>query len=566
MQIAMLYDLGLLVTVAICGWLALDLLTSTGWRRRGLSVAFLAVTCGSWAAGDLLLGRVGTADELRLAFRITYLGVTFLPVAWLAVAGQAARPVWWPYAVPVMVAAGAPMAFFYSFLFWGDPALFVDPRFSPTRRGPLFWLMTAYSWSLIAVGLWYFGRAALRLRLASPHRMTMLVAGAVTPLLGNAAYLTAGVLGVAIPDPTPVLLGFGALMIRMTVIDSGLALYLPLARAELIEQVEVGILVADLEGQVVDANWAARRIVGTSELLGRRIDELIDAACQRSDAAVEVRRFPLRSAVAVVGSAAFLADRSDAQHAERRLALAARLEALGFLTAGIAHEVNNPLAFIRANLSQLEKLARELTAPAVAERLPAAARALVAESAELVSDTQEGVERIAQLVSRLRRFARSEPVGESSPTLVDLTHVADAAVAMAGIGLPDDAIRCCIGSAPPVRAIEGELVQIALNLLVNAVQASERTPQVEVEVASAEGGVVLRVRDRGCGISEEVLPRIFDPFFTTKPQGIGTGLGLSLSYDLARRNGGRLEATNRAGGGAEFTLWLPAAATLADAA
>ena len=566
MQLAMLYDLGLLVTVAISGWLALDLLTSTGLRRRGLSVAFLAVACGLWAAGDLLLGSVGTAGELERAFRITYVGVTLLPVAWLAVSGQAARPRWWSHAAPVLVAASAPMVFFYSLLYWGDPALFVDPRFAPPHRGPLFWVMTAYSWSLIATGLWYFVRAALRLRLASPSRMAMLLAGALTPLFGNALYLGAGVLGVAMADPTPVLLGFGALMIRMTVIDSGLALYLPMARAELLEQVEVGVLVADLEGRVVDANWAARRIVGATDLIGGRIDDWIEEACRRDGAAVEVRRFPLRSAVAIVGSAAFLADRRDAQHAERRLALAARLEALGFLTAGIAHEVNNPLAFIRANLGQLEKLARELAVPAVAERLPAAARTLVAESAELVSDTQEGVERIAQLVSRLRRFARSEPAGQATATAVDLGHVADAAVAMAGIGLPAEAIRCFVGSAPPVRAVEGELVQIALNLLVNAVQASEATPQVEVEVAAAEGGVVLCVRDRGCGISDDVLPRIFDPFFTTKPQGIGTGLGLSLSYDLARRNGGRLEAANRTGGGAEFTLWLPSAATLADVA
>jgi signal transduction histidine kinase len=458
------------------------------------------------------------------------------------------------------------MGFLYSYLYWGDPAYFVDVRYAPPRRGPLFWVMTSYSWTLISIGLWYFGRAALRLRLASPSRMAMLVAGALTPLLGNALYLGAGQLGVSIPDPTPVLLGFGALMIRMTVVDSGLALYLPMARAELIEQVEVGILVADLEGHVVDANWAARRIVGASDVLGRRIEDLIDDARRRSDAAIEVRRFPLRSAVAIVGSAAFLADRSDAQHAERRLALAARLEALGFLTAGIAHEVNNPLAFIRANLRQLEKLAHELAAPAVVERLPAAARTLVTEAAELVDDTQEGVDRIAELVSRLRRFARSEPAGQASPTAVDLAHVADAAVAMASIGQPAGAIRCRIEATPRVRAVEGELVQIALNLLVNAVQASEGTPQVEVEVAPAEGGVVLRVRDRGCGISDDVLPRIFDPFFTTKPQGIGSGLGLSLSYDLARRNGGRLEAASRAGGGAELTLWLPAAARLADAA
>lgn len=555
----MLYDLGLVATVAICGWLALDLLTSTGWRRRALWVALLAVACGLWATGDLLLARAGTMDEVVWAVRVNYLGICLLPLAWVAVAAQAARPGWWRHAGRLLPVAALPLAFFYSCLYWDDGHLFVDPRFSPTRRGPLFWANAAYSWVLIGAGWWYFARAAARLRRAGFGRMAVLAVGTLTPLIGNAVYLGAGAMGVATPDPTPVLLGFGALMIRMAVVDSGLALYLPLARSELLEQIEVGILVADVEGQVVDANWAARRLVGQSDLLGRPIDELIEAVCARTDAAIEVRRFPLRSAVAVVGTAAFLADRTEAQHTERRLALAARLEALGFLTAGIAHEVNNPLAFIRANLSQLEKLASELSAPGVSARLPAPAQALVSEAAEVVADTQEGVDRIAQLVARLRSFARSEPESEARPQSVDLGRVAEAAAAMAGVGLPDHSIRCRVESGTMVRAVEGELVQIALNLLVNAVQASAGVPDVEIEVAREEGGVALSVRDRGCGLAPDVLPRVFDPFFTTKPPGIGTGLGLSLSYDLARRNGGRLEAANRPAGGAEFTLWLPAA-------
>ena len=112
---------------------------------------------------------------------------------------------------------------------------------------------------------------------------------------------------------------------------------------------------------------------------------------------------------------------------------------------------------------------------------------------------------------------------------------------------------------PRVWAVESDLVQIALNLLVNAVQASREHVEIEVEVAPADGGAALWVRDRGDGIDAESLPRLFDPFFTTKPPGTGTGLGLSLSYDLARRNGGRLDASNREGGGAAFALWLPLA-------
>jgi len=556
----MLYDLGLVATVMICGWLALDVLSATGWRRRALAVLALGVTGGLWAVGALLMTRAGSHEELVIATRVAYLGGMLVPVAWVAVALGAAQPaIWERHAGPLVAAIAAPILFAYTALYWDDGTRFVDLHHAPPRFGPLFWASVGYGFLLIGVGWVFFARAAVRLRGTGLRHLLVLSAGMVTPLIGSATYLASAGQGLDVPDPAPVLIGFAALMVRLAVVDSGLLPYLPLARSELLEQVEVGILVADLSGRILDANWAARRLTGVSQLIGCDIEETIAGVCARHDRAIEVRRFPVRSTVAVVGTAALLADRTDAQHAERRLALAARLEALGFLTAGIAHEVNNPLAFIRANLAQLEKLACELSAPGVGDRLPPAARALVSDAAELVADTQDGVDRIAQLVARLRSFARSEPESQALATLVDLGQVARSAAAMASVGLPDDAIVCKLSPAPRVRAVEGELVQIALNLLVNAVQASSGVPEIEVEVAPAAGGVVLRVRDRGCGLAPDVLPRVFDPFFTTKPPGVGTGLGLSLSYDLARRNDGRLEAANRPDGGAEFTLWLPAA-------
>jgi signal transduction histidine kinase len=105
--------------------------------------------------------------------------------------------------------------------------------------------------------------------------------------------------------------------------------------------------------------------------------------------------------------------------------------------------------------------------------------------------------------------------------------------------------------------------QILVNLLLNAVQAADSSEaEIEVRVARRGGGVAIDVLDNGPGIAESVLPRIFDPFFTTKPT--GTGLGLSLSYDLAAQVGGRLEAGNREGGGAIFRLWLPSVPPAAD--
>jgi len=189
-----------------------------------------------------------------------------------------------------------------------------------------------YSWALAVVAWVYLAQTAMRLSKASPLRMLALGAGAGVPVLANFVHIVVIPNG---PDPTPLLIGFSAVLIRFAVIESGLALYLPIARADVLEQVEVGVLVADLEGRVVDANRAARGLTRTLDPHADRAT-LLDAARNRSDVVVEVRTFPLRSSVAEVGSAALLEDRSEGRRTEQRLQLAARLEALGFLTAGIA--------------------------------------------------------------------------------------------------------------------------------------------------------------------------------------------------------------------------------------
>ncbi|MCZ6462864.1 MAG: HAMP domain-containing sensor histidine kinase, partial [Proteobacteria bacterium] len=157
---------------------------------------------------------------------------------------------------------------------------------------------------------------------------------------------------------------------------------------------------------------------------------------------------------------------------------------------------------------------------------------------------------------QLLTFAHNDP-SRLAARPVDLSHVAPKAIAMARVGTTGDAISTRFEPAPRVMARESDLVQLILNLLVNAIHATDGRGPIQVEIGPADGGTALRVLDRGPGIPPDVLVHVFDPFFTTKPAGAGTGLGLSLSYDLARQHGGRLEADNRAHGGAVFTLWLP---------
>ena len=284
---------------------------------------------------------------------------------------------------------------------------------------------------------------------------------------------------------------------------------------------------------------------------------LLAAAKRAAHKVIEIQSSPVRGRLGEVGRFAVLTDRTASCRSDRQLLQAHKLEALGILTAGIAHEVNNPLAFVRANLSGLEELGQGLRDPTIRAALPPKLAELASDAPELVAEAIEGVERIGRLVRRLRRFARGE--GAATPyEPVDLREVAEKACALSSVGLPAGAIHRVLHPVPLVAGNEDELVQIAVNLLVNAIQASGGRPEIEVEVRSARGGVTLAVRDRGEGIPAAALPRLFDPFFTTKPPGQGTGLGLSLSFDLARQHGGTLEGANRPGGGAEFELWIPA--------
>jgi len=539
-----------MAAIAVGAWMALDLF-SPERRRRSLSLGFLGITAGLWAFGDLLELSAHAPQQIVIARSFTYVGACFIGACWLWVSLQAARPRWWVRRPWLIALAFVPSALFYSCVYWDHQGWFVD--WATHDRGPLFIAHTAWSWSLIAIGIAGFGQAARRLRKASRARMIVLLVGTLTPLVGNAIYL---VYGTPI-DPTPLLLGFGGLLIRYAIVDAGMTFFLPLGRNDVVEQLEVGVVVADLENTVVDANQASHVLLDEEKLVGRPLGELLDAVEANPNRALERRCFPLRNGRAIVGTGVVIEDRTEARRAEQRLQLAARLETVGSLTAGIAHEVNNPLAYVSSNLSQLEKLTAALARPEVLDRLPQDVRWLAEDGSEMVRDASDGMRRIADLVDRLRRFARDEP-DPPTPQRLDLAQVSRTAVAMARVGAPPNAIRTRFEASPPVDAIESDLVQIAINLLVNAIQAADGDPRIDLEVLPWDGGTALRVLDRGPGIPDDALPRIFDPFFTTKLPGQGTGLGLSLSYDLAHRHGGRLEAENRPGGGAAFTLWLPA--------
>jgi PAS domain S-box-containing protein len=262
-----------------------------------------------------------------------------------------------------------------------------------------------------------------------------------------------------------------------------------------------------------------------------------------------VARSPDGRALRITGTRT---DVTEVDLLQEKLLAATRLASVGTLAAGVAHEINNPLAWVSSNLNfALEELGECGKGP---EHL--AVR-------EALAEASEGAARIASVVKSMRSLGRPERRGEAGAAdvraeLFDAIHMVKNQVAHRAcleVQVPD--------VLPPARARTSELGRVFLNLLVNASQA---IPEGQADrnritvVARREGdAVVVEISDTGAGIAQELRERIFEAFFTTKPVGVGTGLGLTIARSIVERAGGRMELDSEEGRGSTFRVFLPVA-------
>jgi len=239
-------------------------------------------------------------------------------------------------------------------------------------------------------------------------------------------------------------------------------------------------------------------------------------------------------------------DVSERKEMQARLMMSDRLAALGALAAGVAHEINNPLAYTVANLEFLDRELRESGA--------------AADLLEVTAEARDGAERVRQIVKDLRVFSRPD---DGQKKLVDVRAALESAVNIASHQVKMRAtLLKDYQEVPHVMAAAVRLGQVFLNLLVNAAQAiPEGNPnanQIRVVLRKEGDSVVVQVSDTGCGIPSPVRDRIFDPFFTTKPVGVGTGLGLSICHRIVAALGGDISVESEVGRGSTFRVRLPA--------
>ncbi len=246
----------------------------------------------------------------------------------------------------------------------------------------------------------------------------------------------------------------------------------------------------------------------------------------------------------------------ELQETQIQLIQSEKMAALGQLVAGVAHELNTPMGAIHSNnQSQMKVLERLIGG------LDNGAAGLTEHAATLetlrdmnaVNDTAS--RRIIEIVSNLRKFARLD---ESDWKQADLREGLDETLALLE-HQTRGRIRVVRSyeDVPLVDCYPGQLNQVFMNLIVNAIQAIEGEGRIDVECFREGDSVVVRVRDDGRGIREDALSRVFDPGYTTKGVGVGTGLGLSIAYRIASNHGGSLQVRSEVGKGSEFTLSIP---------
>ncbi len=249
--------------------------------------------------------------------------------------------------------------------------------------------------------------------------------------------------------------------------------------------------------------------------------------------------------------------------AQVQVAMSERLASIGVLAAGVGHELNNPLAYISANLSFLRsELARQLTGAhgPGAETPPASA----AELLEAVDDAMQGAARVRTILGDLKRWGSE---GAESLRPVDVHGVLDAALKIATHSQrPPCLVRHGYAASHRAAAHEGRLGQVLVNLITNALQsfpAGRDIAENELRLTTSVVGrnVIVEVIDNGCGMDEATLARAFDPFFTTRTGGGGTGLGLPICRDLVRKMNGEITVHSAPLQGTRVRVTLPIASS-----
>jgi PAS domain S-box-containing protein len=575
------YVVALLLASIIAATIASAIVCRDPDQRANLLLGLILGCAAFWSLCEVFGNTSQDPEQVVAAIRLSALGwVSMGPLALHFLAVLEAGPRSLPRRLlPFSYAAAVVGIVFYVATPWCITGAVKTEWGWGIRFGPLFW--AAYLPTMVSItvvmnrwptffsqnvspgerrlALWMFVGIAIPMIVASVTDVLLPHLGHDVPRLGSISLLL-----------------FGA-VVGLSVRHNGYFLLAPGAFAsEILESLRDGVALLHDDGRIRVSNGALARLAGRSpealagtpvhEILpqvasappaapisGREI-ELVDANGKRVPVAVSGA--PLRDEQGEpLGQVLTLLDLREVSALRSRLVTSGRLAAVGELAAGIAHEINNPATYVRSNLVHLHRLWSELAQAAEKAGCGTDLEALVAEGEELIEESVEGVDRVSAIVRDVRAFSHA---GVGHQELADVNGLLENTANVAALRYAVSVERC-FGELPPLRCAPHQLRQVFLNLLFNGLQAVDEGGHIRIVTHSHRDWISVRIQDDGCGIPEDLIDRIFDPFFTTRPAGEGTGLGLSLSYQIVRNHGGVIEVASEPGKGTTFDVRLPVA-------
>ena len=346
---------------------------------------------------------------------------------------------------------------------------------------------------------------------------------------------------------------------------------------------DMGVLIEQKKYQQLSAHKLPHSNVSEIQIISEQTNQLIDRVVENEGALAEIN-VHLEKQVA--------ARTQDLQQAmnelkasQVNLVRSEKMATLGQMVAGVAHEVNTPLGYVRSNmelvgdnlirfdelLQHTDQLLQALKAPTINQQQ---VEQLIEQTlqccdeikedevsedlADLIKDGLYGVDQIAELVVSLRDFSR---IDESKVKDVDINDCINTSLIMARNNLKTLDVKTNLAELPPIQCNPSQINQVLLNLFNNAAQAMpidhKGILQISSSVDKAQQHIVVSVKDNGVGIQENTLAQIFEPFFTTKKAGDGTGLGLAITAQIIEQHGGYIEVSSIVGAGTTFTIKLP---------
>jgi len=482
----------------------------------------------------------------------------------------------------------------YHHLFWEQERVVEIAGFLTMRPsyGPAFWMSGFYLYTLLVLGVTLFITTGARAGHLVRRQSILVAVGAIVPILVNLLYVFRIVPDIQ-KDYTPVAFALSGLVFFFAIHRYNLLRVFPVHHREILEDVSAAVITVDSDGLIWDMNHQALELLGiTPDAVGRRAAETpplhtllqgipLDTRGRRESSVtrnsqgeqhLDVRIKPIqqnqrgdrragsiitvsdvtpwvnlvRERDAALAQLATEQARIDKLHMHMRRR--ERLATIGQLAAGMAHEINNPLTFMRSSVREMERVLSNQNIESVPD------------GERLSSDIHHGLDRIEAVVQNLltysRGFARTRP--RKTVTFAEIVHGVAALIRPA---LDGTTLNVTVPQSLTVHCRNDEISQVLLNLLLNAVyavheQPTDRDRWIRIAASLQAGRLVCRVSDSGLGVPLADRTRIFDPFVTTKGEESGTGLGLSIAREIVHSgHGGRLYVAD--GEISTFVMELP---------